>query len=566
MAHDGYRSVLVLGGIRSGKSAFAESLVAESLVAESLVGHAAGVRYIATSAPAGDDDDEWAGRLAAHQARRPAHWSTEEVGADPERLATLLAQAKPDETLLVDDLGGWLTAVLAASGGPLGVGWSAESAREPVAALTAAAGTCAARLVIVSPEVGLAIVPATTSGRVFTDAIGLANRALATALEAVVLVVAGQPTWLKAPSANAPAGRAARAPATPPELVEAAPVDGASTGADIDAGLTLPLPDQIAASAATARLVGLDVPGPGLGALARVVELAAGARGEAEPATFASVRVVLVYGVHTGDVAAGEQPADWTRRLDQLRAGEGALGLLASRAGASVQIVDTSQDAEPAGPIESADATGPDSVAAGLRHGWRLADSAVDAGTDLVILAAGGPGQDAAAAAIVAVNTYAEVPALLARVITAGGRIDDNAWMLRCAAVRDARHRVRTAARDPRSMLAALGGYDLAVATGLILGLAARQTPVLVDGPVGIAAGLLANDFALSARLWLLLAEAGRHPTVTEGARVLGLSPLVDLGLGLGEGAGALAVLPLIQNALLISTVDSIDRPARDGA
>ena len=477
-----------------------------------------------------------------------------------------MAQAKPDETLLVDDVGGWLTAVLAASGGPLGVGWSAESAREPVAALTAAAGTCAARLVMVSPEVGLAIVPATTSGRVFTDAIGLANRALATALEAVVLVVAGQPTLLKAPSANAPAGRAARAPATPPELVEAAPVDGASTGADVDAGLTLPLPDQIAASAATARLVGLDVPGPGLGALARVVELAAGARGEAEPATFASVRVVLVYGVHTGDVAAGEQPADWTRRLDQLRAGEGALGLLASRAGASVQIVDTSQDAEPAGPIESADATGPDSVAAGLRHGWRLADSAVDAGTDLVILAAGGPGQDAAAAAIVAVNTYAEVPALLARVITAGGRIDDNAWMLRCAAVRDARHRVRTAARDPRSMLAALGGYDLAVATGLILGLAARQTPVLVDGPVGIAAGLLANDFALSARLWLLLAEAGRHPTVTEGARVLGLSPLVDLGLGLGEGAGALAVLPLIQNALLISTVDSIDRPARDGA
>src|SRR5437764_1479912 len=75
MSHPGYRAVLVLGGIRSGKSEYAESLVST----------ATEVRYVATAAPAGDDDPEWAARLAAHRDRRPAAWQTDEVGAEPGR-------------------------------------------------------------------------------------------------------------------------------------------------------------------------------------------------------------------------------------------------------------------------------------------------------------------------------------------------------------------------------------------------------------------------------------------------------------------------------------------------
>src|SRR5437764_1426436 len=105
MPHDGYRAILVLGGIRSGKSEYAESLVS----------HATDVRYVATAAP-GADDPEWAARIEAHRQRRSATWVTEEVGADPGRLAALLAEAKPDQTVLVDDLGGWMAALLAAVG------------------------------------------------------------------------------------------------------------------------------------------------------------------------------------------------------------------------------------------------------------------------------------------------------------------------------------------------------------------------------------------------------------------------------------------------------------------
>src|SRR5256885_8740875 len=176
MPHAGFRAALVLGGIRSGKSEYAESLV----------GPATEVRYVATATSTGDDP-EWAARLAAHRARRPATWLTEETGADPRRLVELLGEAKPDQTVLVDDLGGWITALLAA-GGPV---------QEAVADLVEAVRQTAARLVVVSPEVGLSLVPATELGRAFADAVGSANRALADACDAVVLVVAGQPTWLK---------------------------------------------------------------------------------------------------------------------------------------------------------------------------------------------------------------------------------------------------------------------------------------------------------------------------------------------------------------------------------
>jgi len=534
MPHDGYRAVLVLGGIRSGKSEYAESLVS----------HATEVRYVATAAPAGDDP-EWAARLAAHRDRRPATWLTEEVGADPGRLAGLLAEAKPDQTVLVDDLGGWMAALLTA-GGPV---------REPVDALAEAVRESAGRLVVVSPEVGLSVVPATEVGRAFADALGTANRALADACDAVVLVVAGQPTWLKrgTPRARIVPVRARAAVLPVPDLV-----GGEETA--IEPGLSLPIPDQEAVVKATERLVGLDFPGTGLGSLAEVVSFAAGAQGTATPRPFEAVRVLVLHGAHEGGFAAGDSDAEWARRLGQVAEGGGPVGLLAGPAGAGVQLVDTAAAGlATAAPAEERDAATATDVESGLRYGWRLAESAADSGTDLLVLAAGGPGQEAAAVAVISATTSAEAPALLPRVRQAGGRFDDPAWMVRCAAVRDALHRARGRARQPKELLAALGGTDLAVAVGVLLGAASRRTPVVIDGPVGIAAGLVARDLASQSRLWLLLADHGGHPATESGADTLSLTPAAELKLGLGEGAASLAVLPLIQSALLLSTVDSTD-------
>ena len=92
---------LVLGGARSGKSAHAEGLVSAT----------GPVSYLATGRRDPTDPD-WSARIAAHVARRPAHWETVEI-TDAALLAELISDAfDADPTLLVDDLATWLTGML----------------------------------------------------------------------------------------------------------------------------------------------------------------------------------------------------------------------------------------------------------------------------------------------------------------------------------------------------------------------------------------------------------------------------------------------------------------------
>lgn len=162
---------LVLGGIRSGKSRWAEQAVTESATGT--------VRYLATG-PAPDLDTGWAERVAAHRTRRPAHWQTIET-AD---VATQLHQSAT--AALVDDIGGWLTAAMDRT-----EAWNGGSAAAATDELTAAVAAFTGPLVLVSPEVGLTVVPATEAGRQFADALGTLNQRLAAVCERVVLVVAG---------------------------------------------------------------------------------------------------------------------------------------------------------------------------------------------------------------------------------------------------------------------------------------------------------------------------------------------------------------------------------------
>ena len=137
--------------------------------------------------------------------------------------------------------------------------------------------------------------------------------------------------------------------------------------------------------------------------------------------------------------------------------------------------------------------------------------------------------------------------------------------MVRCAAVRDALHRTRRSPRDAKDVLAELGGGDIAMATGVLLGATARRVPVLLDGPVGIAAGMVSRDLAGQARHWCLLPDHGGRPGVRLAADVLGLTPLLDLRLDLGEGATALAALPLLRSALTLAAALPV-HPSLGGA
>lgn len=170
---------LVLGGIRSGKSRWAEEAIAKSLAPGQPV------RYLA-SGLAGQDA-AWAHRVAQHRDRRPAHWSTVET----DDITTQLRQS-PDTPTLVDDLGAWLTSTLDRH-----QAWENGSVAAPVADMIAAVSAFGSTLVLVSPEVGLTVVPATASGRRFADELGTLNQRIAALCDQVVLVVAGQAVPIK---------------------------------------------------------------------------------------------------------------------------------------------------------------------------------------------------------------------------------------------------------------------------------------------------------------------------------------------------------------------------------
>jgi adenosylcobinamide kinase/adenosylcobinamide-phosphate guanylyltransferase len=177
----GTRRVLVLGGARSGKSERAELRLAGE----------PDVTYVATGAT-GAGDSDWAARVAAHRARRPAWWRT----AETTDLAGLLATARG--ALLIDGIGTWLAAVLDDCGA-----WDDRGACDDrgarrtelagrIAELIGAWRQTSARVVAVSDETGLGVVPATPAGRLFRDELGRLNQALAAESEETELVVAGR--------------------------------------------------------------------------------------------------------------------------------------------------------------------------------------------------------------------------------------------------------------------------------------------------------------------------------------------------------------------------------------
>ncbi len=198
---------LILGGARSGKSAFAERLARA----------ANNVLFVATAEPL---DDDMARRIAAHRRARPAHWRTIE---EPLNLAAAIPPALASaDIVLLDCLTLWVSNMLL----------KAETALDPAAAeaaILAAATelldiceTSAAAWILVSNEVGLGVVPASSLGRAYRDALGKVNALAAARADKVYLMTAGLALDLTALGAR-----------RPPDLTPDSPPNSASDlGAD----------------------------------------------------------------------------------------------------------------------------------------------------------------------------------------------------------------------------------------------------------------------------------------------------------------------------------------------
>ena len=166
-------AVLVLGGARSGKSAFAERLVVETGLSR---------HYIATGRAF---DDEMRDRIARHRDDRGDGWETHE---EPLALAeTITAIARPDRAVLVDCLTLWVTNLM------LEERDMGHAFASPAKAIEAAPG----RIVFVSNEVGLGIVPDNRMARAFRDHAGRLHQQVAAIVPQVYFIAAGLPLKMK---------------------------------------------------------------------------------------------------------------------------------------------------------------------------------------------------------------------------------------------------------------------------------------------------------------------------------------------------------------------------------
>jgi adenosylcobinamide kinase / adenosylcobinamide-phosphate guanylyltransferase len=173
---------LVLGGARSGKSRYAQTLIGERPAI-----------YVATARRT--RDREMIGRIERHRSDRPSGWTTIE---EPESVARVVRDTTPaGAPVLVDCVTIWLSNLFERE--------SRTPARKQHDILMGAVRELAdasrtREVVIVSNEVGGGIVPATRVGRRFRDLQGWANQILASEAQSVVLVVAGLPIVVKSPS------------------------------------------------------------------------------------------------------------------------------------------------------------------------------------------------------------------------------------------------------------------------------------------------------------------------------------------------------------------------------
>jgi adenosylcobinamide kinase/adenosylcobinamide-phosphate guanylyltransferase len=188
MANDEPTLTVILGGARSGKSDYAEALAAR-------LGRR--VLYVATAEAL---DDEMRARVAAHQARRPAHWHTLEVSRNVGAALVTMPAASRADVLLLDCLTLLVSNILLSSGADApepeaDAAWPAVQFE--LDNLLEAHRRLGAHLIVVSNEVGLGLVPTNRLGRTYRDCLGWANQRLARAADRVILMVAGLPLDLR---------------------------------------------------------------------------------------------------------------------------------------------------------------------------------------------------------------------------------------------------------------------------------------------------------------------------------------------------------------------------------
>jgi len=333
----------------------------------------------------------------------------------------------------------------------------------------------------------------------------------------------------------------------------------------VAAGATGSAPPGVAPpDEATRREAAAALPGGTYGRLEDLAAWLAACQGRAPARAPRRVRAVLFAADH-GIAAAGVSaydPGETPARVAAARDGSAAVCRVAEAAGAGLRVVDVGlAEAVPgedrddraaargSGRLDVEDVLTDDQALAALRTGREVADQEVDEGADLLVAGELAVGVSTPTAVLAAAMTGREPVAVVGR----GSGIDDRAWMVKAAAVRDGLRRTRAVGRDPRGLLRVAGGADLAALTGFLAQAARRRTPVVLDGAATAVAALLADTDAPGARAWWVAGTRCTEPAQALALDVLGLEPLLDLQMRAGQGTGALAAVGLLRAAVAVA-------------
>jgi nicotinate-nucleotide--dimethylbenzimidazole phosphoribosyltransferase len=332
-----------------------------------------------------------------------------------------------------------------------------------------------------------------------------------------------------------------------------------------DAIKTIRPVDQDCLSRTQGRLDRLTKP---IGSLGRLEELAAryvAITGEERPSIprAAVFTFAADHGVTDEGVSAYPRAVTAQMVLNFLKGGAG-VNVLARHVGAEVRVVDIGV-AHEFGPLSGLlhrkvasgtknwarePAMTREEAVRALEVGVTLAREAVHDGIGLLGTGDMGIGNTAASTAMTAVLTGESVATVTGR----GTGLDDAGLARKVAVIEQALRTHRPDPTDPIDVLAKVGGFEIAGIAGLILGAAACQRPVVLDGFITGAAALIAAGLQPLCREYLIAS----HLSVERGHQAvlkkLGLRPLLDLDLRLGEGTGACLGISLVHAAIKILT------------
>jgi nicotinate-nucleotide--dimethylbenzimidazole phosphoribosyltransferase len=301
------------------------------------------------------------------------------------------------------------------------------------------------------------------------------------------------------------------------------------------------------------------------GSLGRLEELAVHLAAIAGRAPRVDAPVVFTFAADHGVVAEGVSayPQVVTAQMvENFVRGGAAINVLARQAGARVVVADfgvVGPLAPAAGLVRCPIAAGTANLARGpamtlaqatraIEEGAALAEEAIDGGADLLATGEMGIGNTTAAAVITAAITGASPETVTGR----GTGVDDEGWRRKVEVVGRALAVNRPDGADGLGVLAALGGFEIGGLVGVVLAGAARGVPVVLDGFISTAAGLIAATLAPGAREAMFASHRSAEPGHALALAHLGLVPYLDLSLRLGEGTGAALFVHLARAACLV--------------